>query len=67
MLGHIFPGTETLAGPIGAPFRFLIHQTVGSEVSLFRVVGSLRIPSALDASIDYFDAAREHIPSSVAL
>ncbi len=32
-VGHLFPGTNYLAGPLGAPFRFLIHQTVGGEVT----------------------------------
>ena len=32
-LGHIVPGTHLLAGPIGAPFRALIHQTFGGEVT----------------------------------
>lgn len=32
-LGHIFPGTHLLHGPFLAPFRFVIHQTVGGEVS----------------------------------
>ncbi|MCK6555596.1 hypothetical protein L6Q96_13610 [Candidatus Binatia bacterium] len=33
-LGHLFPGTQHLKGPAGAPFRFLVHQTVGGEVTL---------------------------------
>ncbi|MFN8628237.1 MAG: toxin TcdB middle/N-terminal domain-containing protein [Candidatus Binatia bacterium] len=33
-LGHMVPGTQLLAGPLGAPFRFLIHQTFGGEVFL---------------------------------
>lgn len=33
-LGHAFPGTQHLSGPAGAPFRFLVHQTVGGEVTL---------------------------------
>ncbi len=32
-LGHMFPGTNYLSGPYAAPFRFLIHQTVGGEVT----------------------------------
>jgi len=31
-LGHIFPGTHFLGGTLGAPLRFLIHQSVGGEV-----------------------------------
>ena len=31
-LGHMFPGTHLLSGPLGAPLRFIIHQTVGGEV-----------------------------------
>jgi len=33
-LGHMVPGTQLLAGPLGAPFRFLIHQTFGGEIFL---------------------------------
>jgi len=33
-LGHMVPGTQLLAGPLGAPFRFLIHQTFGGEIYL---------------------------------
>jgi len=33
-LGHLFPGSNYLAGAAGAPFRFLVHQTVGGEVTL---------------------------------
>lgn len=32
-LGHIVPGTHLFRGPLGAPFRFLIHQTFGGEVT----------------------------------
>ena len=32
-LGHMFPGTNYLSGPAGAPFRFLVHQAVGGEVT----------------------------------
>ncbi len=32
-LGHMFPGTHLFRGPLGAPFRFVIHQAVGGEVT----------------------------------
>jgi hypothetical protein len=32
-LGHILPGTHLFRGPFGAPFRVVIHQLVGGEVS----------------------------------
>jgi hypothetical protein len=32
-LGHLLPGTSALAGPTGAPFRFLIHNAVGGEIT----------------------------------
>ena len=32
-LGHMFPGTSYLKGPVGATFRFIVHNTVGGEVT----------------------------------
>lgn len=32
--GHMLVGTHVFSGPLGAPFRILIHQTVGGEVTL---------------------------------
>jgi hypothetical protein len=32
-LGHMFPGTSLLKGPLGAPFRFIVHNVVGGEVT----------------------------------
>ncbi len=32
--GHMLVGTHLFSGPIGAPIRVLIHQTVGGEVTL---------------------------------
>ena len=66
-LGHIFPGTHLLSTTVGAPFRFIIHQTIGGEVNFFRVAGGLRIPSSFDASVEYFSAARDVIRSGTAL
>jgi hypothetical protein len=56
-LGHIFPGTHLLAGPIGAPFRALIHQTVGGEVNFFSIVGNARVPSSLNATRGFLTGA----------
>lgn len=66
-LGHLFPGANLLAGPIGAPFRFLIHQSVGGEVNFFRIAGGLRIPSSFDATLEYFGASRGYFPAGVTL
>ena len=66
-LGHMFLGTHLLAGPLGAPFRFIVHQTVGGEVNFSSVVGGLRIPSSFDATVGYFEATRSYLPSGVAL
>ncbi len=32
--GHMLVGTHLFSGPLGAPIRVLIHQTVGGEVTL---------------------------------
>ncbi|RMD82715.1 MAG: hypothetical protein D6815_08515 [Candidatus Dadabacteria bacterium] len=31
-LGHMVPGTSFFAGPLGAPFRLVIHQVFGGEI-----------------------------------
>ena len=67
VLGHIFPGTNLLAGPVGAPFRFLTHQTLGGEINFFRIAGGLRIPSSFDATVEYFAATREFVVPGTAL
>jgi RHS repeat-associated protein len=56
-LGHIFPGTHLLAGPIGAPFRGLIHQTIGGEVNFFSIVGNARVPSSFSATRSFLAGA----------
>jgi RHS repeat-associated protein len=66
-LGHIFPGTHLFSAAVGAPFRFIIHQTVGGEVNFFRLIGGLRIPVSFDASVEYFSAARDYIPAGTPL
>ncbi len=57
-LGHIFPGTHLFSGPVGAPVRLLIHQTVGGEVNFIRMAGSARIPTSFDATLNYFRSVR---------
>jgi RHS repeat-associated protein len=52
-LGHIVPGAHLLGGPLGAPFRFLIHQTFGGEVT-FR-------QASYRATLRLFDQARNSI------
>jgi RHS repeat-associated protein len=52
-LGHIIPGTDLLRGPVGAPFRFLIHQTFGGEVT-FR-------QASYRATLRLFDQARNSV------
>jgi RHS repeat-associated protein len=52
-LGHIVPGTHLLSGPPGAPFRFLIHQTFGGEVT-FR-------QASYRATLRFFDQARNSL------
>ncbi|RMD85827.1 MAG: hypothetical protein D6815_01030, partial [Candidatus Dadabacteria bacterium] len=31
-LGHMVPGTRLFVGPLGAPFRLIIHQVFGGEI-----------------------------------
>ncbi len=66
-LGHIFPGTHLLSATWGAPFRFVIHQTIGGEVNFFRLVSGLRIPSSFNASAEYLSSARDYLPSGTPL
>lgn len=56
-LGHIFPGTHLLSGPIGAPFRGLIHQTIGGEVNFFSMIGNARVPSSFSATRSFLAGA----------
>jgi RHS repeat-associated protein len=53
-LGHMFPGTSALGGPVAAPLRFLIHNAVGGEIS-FR-------QASYDATLHYLRQARADIP-----
>jgi RHS repeat-associated protein len=66
-LGHIFPGTHVFRGAMGAPVRFLIHQTVGGEVNFFRMAGALKVPLSFDATVDYFGRVAARRPSGIAL
>lgn len=52
-LGHIVPGTHLFGGPLGAPFRFLVHQTFGGEVT-FR-------QASYRATLRLFDQARNSL------
>ncbi len=54
-LGHIFPGTSTLGGPVGAPLRFLVHNAVGGEIT-FR-------QASYDATLNLFRDLRAEIPT----
>lgn len=52
-LGHILPGTSALKGPVAGPLRFLIHNTIGGEIT-FR-------QSSYDATLKLFQEARSNI------
>ncbi len=54
-LGHMVPGTSAFAGALGAPLRFVIHQSFGGEIAFRRaqlsatraLLGSFPPPNAL--------------------
>ncbi len=54
--GHILPGTSSLSGPYGSPLRFLIHQTIGGEVT-FR-------QASYDATLKLFQRFQSGVPGA---
>lgn len=55
-LGHIVPGTSALRGPVGAPLRFIIHQTAGGEIT-FR-------QASYNSTLEFLRAVRNAIPGT---